>query len=64
MVITVLSKELKINLQKAYRAYLISEEKDGDETAEEIIKQCDDVFFEGEEELNQILKTYAALIKP
>lgn len=55
----VLSAELTNNLQKAYNAYLILEEKDGDETSEEILKECDCIFFENEEEVNRILENYA-----
>lgn len=55
----VLSAKLKNNLQKAYNAYLIFEEKDGDEISEEILKECDCIFFENEEEINRILENYA-----
>lgn len=55
----VLSAELTNNLQKAYNAYLILEEKDGDENSEEILKECDCIFFENEEEINRILENYA-----
>lgn len=55
----VLSAELTNNLQKAYNAYLILEEKDGDETSEKILKECDCIFFENEEEINRILENYA-----
>ena len=57
---TVLSAKLKNNLQKAYKAYLVLEEKEDDETAEEIMEQCDDMFYENEEEINRILEEYAA----
>lgn len=54
----ILSSELKSNLQKAYKAYLMVE-KDDDEKAEEILEQCDDTFYEKEEEINRILEDYA-----
>lgn len=57
----ILSSELKINLQKAYDAYL-SEEAD-DEEAEEILEKCDDLFYEKEQEINSILEGYAADIQ-
>lgn len=60
---TVLSAKLKNNLQKAYKAYLVLEEKEDDETAEEIMEQCDDVFYENEEEINHILEEYSAKIE-
>lgn len=60
---TVLSPKLKNNLQKAYKAYLVLEEKEDDEKAEEIMEECDDVFYENEEEINHILEQYAAKIE-
>ena len=56
---TILSKKLKTNLQKAYKAYLVLEEND---KAEEILEQCDDVFYENEEEIISILDKYASTI--
>ena len=60
---TVLSENLKNNLQKAYKAYLALEEKEDDEKAEEIMEECDDVFYENEEEINHILEQYSAKIE-
>ena len=60
---TVLSAKLKNNLQKAYKAYLVLEEKEDDEKAEEIMEECDDVFYENEEEINHILEEYSAKIE-
>ena len=60
---TVLSAKLKNNLQKAYKAYLVLEEKEDDEKAEEIMEQCDDVFYENEEEINHMLEEYSAKIE-
>ena len=54
----ILTPLLRENLQKAYKADLISEEKE-DEEAEEILDQCDDVFYENEEQINRILQEYA-----
>ncbi|MDD6221089.1 MAG: DUF4375 domain-containing protein [Clostridia bacterium] len=59
----ILSAELIDNLHKAYKAHLVLEEKGDDEKAEEIIKQCDDMFFENEEEINCKLETYAGTIQ-
>ena len=59
MVLPVLHKE---NLQKAYKSYLVLKEKE-DENAEEILEQCDDVFYENEPELNCILEEYAKKIE-
>lgn len=60
---TVLSSKLKENLKKAYEAYLISEDNEGDEQAEEALEHCDDVFYENEEEINRTLKEYADNVK-
>ena len=54
----ILTPLLRENLQKAYKADLILEEKE-DEEAEEILDQCDDVFYENEEQINRILQEYA-----
>lgn len=60
---TILPPKLKQNYHKAYQAYLVLKEKEDDHKAEEIMEQCDDVFFENEEMVNQALKKYAAKIK-
>ena len=60
---TVLSEKLKNNLQNAYKAYLVLEEKEDDEKAEEIMEECDDVFYENEEEINYMLEEYSAKIE-
>ena len=39
------------------------EENDQDESAEETMEECDDVFYENEEEINRILEGYAATIE-
>ena len=59
----ILSEKLNSNLKRAYKAYLVLEEKEGDEKAEETLEQCDDVFYENEEEINQVLKEYASKIE-
>ena len=59
----VLSPKLNENLKKAYEAYVILEEKDEDEQAEEALSQCDDVFYENEDEVNCILEEYADNVK-
>lgn len=60
---TVLSDELVDNLHKAYKAHLILEENEDDEKAEEIIEDCDNVFYENEEEINSKLEAYADKIQ-
>lgn len=59
---TILPSKLRETLEKAYRTYLTLDEKD-DEKAEEIFEQCDDLFYENEDEINHILEGYAARIK-
>ena len=58
----VLPFDLNENLQKAYQAHLILE-KTGDEKAEEIMERCDDVFYENEQIINQLLEKYAEKIE-
>ena len=55
----IFAPHLRDNLQKAYKAYLILEEKDEDEKSEEILEQCDDIFYENEEIINRMLVEYA-----
>lgn len=59
----ILSEKLNDNLNKAYKAYLVLEEKEEDKKAEEILGQCDDVFYENEEEINHALEEYASGIE-
>ncbi len=54
---SVLPQELKSNVQKAYAAYLALAE---DKKAEEVLKQCDDVFYDNEKEITRLLEDYAA----
>ena len=56
----ILSDKLVDNLHKAYKAYLILEEN---EEAEAIMEQCDDMFYENEEEINSKLQAYADKIQ-
>ena len=59
----ILSDKLVDNLHKAYKAYLILEENEEDDKSEEVIEQCDDVFFANEEEINKKLESYANTIQ-
>ena len=48
----------------AFNLYAMEcEEKEEDETAEEVLEQCDDVFYENEEEINRLLEEYAVKMK-
>ena len=59
----ILTSPLRENLQKAYKAYQVLEENDDDEEAEEILDQCDTVFYENEKQINRILQEYANKLK-
>lgn len=56
---SVLPAELKNNLQKAYKAYLMLDENEDAEDAEDIMEQCDSVFYENDEAIMRILEEYA-----
>ncbi len=58
-----LPSKLTANIKKAYKAYLALEENEEDPKAEELLDQCDDVFYENEEEINGILEEYARKIQ-
>lgn len=60
---TILSDEFVDNSHKAYKAHLILEENEDDEKAEEIIEDCDNAFYENEEEINSELEAYADKIQ-
>ena len=57
---TVLSPKMHRNLQDAYNAYQIWADSVTDEKAEATLEQCDNIFYKNEEEINCILKEYAA----
>lgn len=59
---TILPPQLLETLEKAYEAFLVTEEKI-DKEAEKILDQCDDTFYKNEEEINRILKEYANKIE-
>ena len=57
---TVLSEKLQRNLQDAYHALLAMTDNGSDKNAETVLEQCDDEFYKSEDEINCILKKYAA----
>lgn len=59
ILVNILPKKIISNLQKAYEAYVVLEEKEEDEKVEEILEQCDEFFYENEEEINRLLEEYA-----
>ena len=63
IVVVARSRCVDADFQKLTQAYLALAENEDDEAAEETMEQCDDVFYEHEEEINELLKEYAAKIK-
>lgn len=59
----ILPQDLKENLKEAYKAYLIFEENEDDETVDEILDGCDNRFDDKQEDINVILKEYASKIE-
>ncbi len=61
---TILEGILKQNIETAYNAYLEYEGNDDKEDKlDEILDECDNVFYENESKIEQILKGYAATIE-
>lgn len=54
---------LKDNIQTAFKSYVELEQDKNIETNEEILEQCDDVFWENEEMINSILESYCKKIE-
>lgn len=50
---------LKVNVQKAYQAHLILEKDETDEDADFVIRKCDEIFFENEPLITDILESFA-----
>ena len=60
---TVLNGILKQNLEAAYNAYLEYEgNEEQEDRLDEILEECDNVFYENENEIEIILKEYAKTI--
>lgn len=55
---TILSSVLTDNIQVAFKAYIELEQDKNIEANEEILEQCDDVFYENEEMINGILERF------
>lgn len=54
----ILPAVLKENLQTAYQAHLLLEQDETNEEAESVLEKCDDVFYENEKEINDILESF------
>lgn len=63
LVLETLSLELKNNLNNAYRAYLNLEKNECVFDSEVILEQCDNIFYENEEEIEKYLKEFASKIE-
>lgn len=59
----ILPLNLKKNLQKAYKAFLVLQVNEEDEKSEDTLEHCDDFFFEHEDQIDQILRGYASEIR-
>ena len=55
---TILSSVLTENIQTAFKSYVELEQDKNIEANEEILEQCDDVFYENEEMINGILERF------
>lgn len=55
---TILPGVLTDNIQVAFKAYIELEQDKNIEANEEILEQCDDVFYENEEMINGILERF------
>lgn len=49
---------LKENLQTAYQTHLLLEQDETNEDAESVLEKCDDVFFQNEKDINDILESF------
>ncbi|MBQ7344174.1 MAG: DUF4375 domain-containing protein [Clostridia bacterium] len=58
----ILPEPLKSNLQRAYDSYLST--KDSDEEDDELLDECDNVFYDNEEKINSLLDEYALSLEP
>ena len=54
----ILSQVHKDNLETAYKASLLLKQDEENEKAEDKLNECDNVFYENEEEINCILKAF------
>lgn len=60
---TILPGVLTDNIQVAFKAYIELEQDKNIEANEEILENCDAVFWENEEMINSILKSYCKKIE-
>ena len=58
VLLPILSGALSRNLEKAYTAYKKYNESNEDKM-DDILEKCDDVFYENESDINEILEKYS-----
>lgn len=61
-VLSILPEPLKSNLQRGYEAFAAQAEV-CDEENDDLFDECDDVFYEHEQLINELLEAYAATMK-
>ena len=61
-VLSILPETLSSNLEDAFSAYKKYDDVD-DDKLDEILDNCDDVFYENEDDINNILENYAETIE-
>ncbi len=54
-----LPEPIKETFGKAYAAFLILDKDEDNEEAQQILEECDDLFYENEQLIQDILKEYA-----
>lgn len=59
----ILPQILKDNLLKAYNAYLVMLKQDQDDETEIVFEKYDEIYYENEESINQLLEKYSETIE-
>ena len=59
----ILPQILKDNLLKAYNAYLVMLKQDQDDETEIVFEKYDEIYYENEESINQLLEKYSDTIE-
>ena len=61
-ILPVLPESLKANLQRGYEAFAAQEDI-ADDANDDLFSECDDVFYDHEGLINELLEAYAATMK-
>ena len=59
----ILPQILKDNLLKAFNAYLVMLKQDQDDETEIVFEKYDEIYYENEESINQLLEKYSETIE-